>query len=149
MFPILRSAELLLKSSRTTSNPATCSCTNDPITGGTHLNDVGMIAPLFVDGELAFLPVAGRISRTWGGSTPGSISMTATDTFQEGVRIPLMRAFSCGAPNQDLVDVLLANMRIPQEREGDIDAMLGTCRIANRRLTEFAGQISLDAQRAA
>jgi N-methylhydantoinase B len=148
IFPILWSATQVLEKFQGDIHPGDIFLHNDPLTGGTHLNDVAMIAPLFVDDRLAYLPVVRVHFEDVGGATPGSISATATDTFQEGVRIPVVRAFSRGEPNQALFDVLLANMRIPHEREGDIDAMLGTVRIAQRRLIEFTQEFDLAAQHA-
>jgi len=148
IFPILWSAAQVLEKFKGDIHAGDIFLHNDPLTGGTHLNDVAMIAPLFVGGRLAYLPVVRVHFEDIGGATPGSISATATDTFQEGVRIPVVRAFSRGEPNQALFDVLLANMRIPHEREGDIDAMLGTVRIAQRRLTEFTNEFDLTTQHA-
>lgn len=148
VFPILWSAEQLLKKFKGDIHPGDIFLHNDPLTGGTHLNDICVIAPLFVADELAFLPVVRVHFEDVGGMSPGSVSAAATDTFQEGVRIPIIRAFSKGKKNTDLFDVLLANMRIPDEREGDFEAMLGTARIAQRRLTALVEEFGLDNQRA-
>lgn len=149
IFPILWSVDRVRQRFKDDIHPGDIFLHNDPLTGGTHLNDIGMIAPLFVDDRLAFFPVVRVHFEDVGGMSPGSISATATETFQEGVRIPVVRIFSRGKLNQDLYDVLLANMRVPHEREGDFEAMLGTIRIAQRRLEELVAEIGLDVQRAA
>lgn len=147
VFPILWSAEEMLKKFKGDINPGDIFLHNDPLTGGTHLNDICVIAPLFVDEKLAFFPVVRVHFEDVGGMSPGSVSAAATNTFQEGVRIPIVRAFSRGKRNDDLFDVLLANMRIPDEREGDFEAMLGTARIAQRRLVALIEEFGFENQR--
>lgn len=148
VFPILWSAEEMLKKFAGDINPGDIFLHNDPLSGGTHLNDICVIAPLFIGDQLAFLPVVRVHFEDVGGMSPGSVSAAATDTFQEGVRIPIVRAFSKGKRNDDLFDVMLANMRIPDEREGDFEAMLGTARIAQRRLVTLVEEFGFDTQRA-
>ena len=69
---------------------------------------------------------------------PGSISGQVTEIYQEGVRIPIIRIYEKGQPNQAVLDVMFSNMRVPQERIGDFRAMVGTCRTAEARLQELA-----------
>ena len=110
---------------------------NDAYRGGTHLNDVTMLYPIF-DGEELVLLAANRSH--WddvGGMTPGSMSGRATDVLQEGVRIPPIKAVEGGRPVRAAMDLLYANMRVPEERQGDFRAMLATCRIAERRIQEI------------
>ncbi len=107
---------------------------NDPYTGGTHLNDVAMIYPLFVDGELFVFPVVRAHWGDIGGMSPGSLSGRSTEIFQEGVRIPLIKVYERGRPNQAALDLILANVRGPRDREGDFRAMIGTCRKAAERV---------------
>ncbi len=148
VFPIIWSAEQLLQKFKGDIHPGDIFLHNDPLTGGTHLNDICVIAPLFIDDAMAFLPVVRVHFEDVGGMSPGSVSAAATDTFQEGVRIPIVRAFSKGKKSNDLFDVLLANMRIPEEREGDFEAMLGTARIAQRRLVALIEEFGIVTQRA-
>lgn len=121
---------------------------NDPREGGTHLNDIAMISPLFVDGALVFFPVVRVHFEDVGGMSPGSVTAAASEMIQEGLCIPVVRAFHKGTPNQDLFDVLIANMRVPHERQGDFDAMLGTCRVALARLNELIARHGVDLVRA-
>ena len=72
---------------------------NDPYTGGTHLNDVALIHPLFADGRLFVFPVVRAHWGDVGGMSPGSLSGGATEIFQEGVRIPPIRIVERGRPN--------------------------------------------------
>jgi N-methylhydantoinase B len=112
---------------------------NDPYTGGTHLNDVAMIYPMFADGpdggrDLFLFPVVRAHWGDVGGMSPGSLSGRVTEIYQEGVRIPPIRIYERGRPNQAALELIFANMRGPREREGDFRAMIGTCRKAAERV---------------
>jgi N-methylhydantoinase B len=127
---------------------------NDPYTGGTHLNDVAMIYPLFAPGagggeELFVFPVVRAHWGDVGGMSAGSLSGSATEIFQEGVRIPPIRVVERGRPNQAALDLIFANMRGPREREGDFNAMIGTCRKAAERVEALAARYGATTVRAA
>ena len=122
---------------------------NDPYTGGTHLNDVAMIYPLFADGRLFVFPVVRAHWGDVGGMSPGSLSGDATEIFQEGVRIPPIRIVDRGTPNQAALDLIFHNMRGPRERKGDFDAMVGTCRKAAERVEALAARYGAAVVRAA
>ena len=122
---------------------------NDPYTGGTHLNDVAMIYPLFADGRLFVFPVVRAHWGDVGGMSPGSLSGDATEIFQEGVRIPPIRIVDRGTPNQAALDLIFHNMRGPRERKGDFDAMVGTCRKAAERVEALAARYGAAMVRAA
>jgi N-methylhydantoinase B len=107
---------------------------NDPYTGGTHLNDVAMIYPLFVEGRLVLFPVVRAHWGDVGGMTSGSLSGAVTEIYQEGIRIPPIRVAEGGRPNQAALELLFANVRVRRDREGDFRAMLGTCRKAAERV---------------
>ena len=130
-------------------NPGDIFLHNDPYTGGTHLNDVAMIYPLFADGHLFVFPVVRAHWGDVGGMSPGSLSGEATEIFQEGVRIPPIRIVDRGRPNQAALDLVFANMRGPRERQGDFDAMIGTCRKAAERVEGLAARYGVPTVRAA
>ena len=117
---------------------------NDPYAGGTHLNDVTIIYPLFRDGRLMFFPAVRAHWADVGGMVPGSMSGTATDIYQEGIRIPPLKIFEGGKLNQAALDLLLANMRVPDERLGDFQASLAACRVAEKRIHEIAARYGVD-----
>ena len=107
---------------------------NDPYTGGAHLNDVALYSPVFSGATpIALLGIMAHWQDV-GGMVPGSLSGTATEVFQEGVRIPGIRIVRRGEPIEEATDLLFANVRQPAERRGDLQAMVGACRIAERRL---------------
>ena len=109
---------------------------NDPYLLSSHLNDVAFLAPYFEEGEAcAWISVRGHYLDI-GGMTLGSISPVATDIHQEGLRIPFVKVHEAGVPNQAVLDMMWANIRLPEERELDVAAMLGAMRLAERRLVE-------------
>ncbi|MBM4442785.1 MAG: hydantoinase B/oxoprolinase family protein [Candidatus Rokubacteria bacterium] len=121
---------------------------NDPYTGGTHLNDVALIYPLFAEGKLFVFPVVRAHWGDVGGMSPGSLSGGATEIFQEGVRIPPIRIIDKGVPNQAALDLIFSNMRGPRERQGDFEAMIGTCKKAAERVEGMAAKYGVATVRA-
>ncbi|MCC7039208.1 MAG: hydantoinase B/oxoprolinase family protein [Burkholderiales bacterium] len=116
---------------------------NDPYSGGTHLNDVAVICPVFVDGKLLLFPAIRAHWADVGGMTPGSLSGTSTEIFQEGVRIPPIKIYERGKLVSGVADLMFANMRVEAERRGDLQAMLETCRTAERRIVEMVGKFGM------
>jgi N-methylhydantoinase B len=72
--------------------------------------------------------------------TPGSLSGGSREIFQEGIRIPILRVYEGDRPNHGVLGLLFSNMRVPYEREGDFQAIIGTCRIAEKRIRELLGK---------
>ncbi|MGH9231337.1 MAG: hydantoinase B/oxoprolinase family protein, partial [Acidimicrobiales bacterium] len=106
---------------------------NDPFAGGTHLNDVTLVAPCLVDGELVGWAANRAHHADVGGSAPGSIPADASEIHQEGLRIPPTIL------DEGVRRLLLANSRTPTERTGDLDAQLGANVVGVERLTEISG----------
>ena len=112
---------------------------NDPyVAGGTHLPDVNLAMPCFVDGQLLGFLCNIAHHADIGGMTPGSMAGGMSEIYQEGLRIPLVRLFTAGELNQDIFDLLLLNVRVPHERRGDYFAQVAACRLGSRRLNELA-----------
>jgi N-methylhydantoinase B len=107
---------------------------NDPYRGGTHLNDVTLLFPVFEQEELVMLPCVRSHWADVGGMTPGSYSGLATSIFQEGLRIPPIKLYERGNRNSGIMRLIESNMRLPEHRRGDLQAMIGACQIAERRL---------------
>ncbi len=137
VFPIPWSVQLMFERFGKDINPGDLVLHNDPYTGGTHLNDVALIFPVFLEDRLSFFPVIRAHWGDVGGMTPGSLSGGAKEIFQEGIRIPILKVYENGKPNQAVLDLLFSNMRVPYEREGDFQAIVGTCRIAEKRIREL------------
>jgi len=107
---------------------------NDPYEGGTHLNDFRLVRPLMRDGHVfAWIASVGH----WldiGGAVPGNYNPKATESFQEGVRIPPVKLARGGTIQQDIVDILAANSRVPQSNWGDLNGQINALDLGERRL---------------
>ena len=128
---------------------------NDPYSGGTHLNDFRLVRPLMRNGKLfAWLASVGH----WldiGGNVPGGYNPQATEVFQEGVLIPPVKLIRAGVLQQDIVDILQANTRVPRSNWGDLNAQLNALDLGERRfqllIDEYGDGVvkaALDAQSA-
>jgi N-methylhydantoinase B len=117
---------------------------NDPYRGGTHLNDVTLIYPVFAGDRLIFFPAVREHWADVGGMVPGSMSGTATEIYQEGVRIPPIKLVERGTVNKAAMDLILSNMRVPEERLGDFHAGMAACHTAERRIHELVARYGLD-----
>ena len=114
---------------------------NDPHTaGGTHLPDVNMARPVFADGDLIGFICNIAHHADIGGMAPGSMAGGMSEIYQEGLRIPVIRLFRRGELQQDILDLLLLNVRIPRERRGDYFAQVAACRLGSQRLLQVLGQ---------
>ncbi len=128
-----------------TLNDGDIAILNDPYDGGTHLPDITLVVPVFVPGrgEAAFF-VANRAHHAdVGGMYPGSMGL-CREIYQEGVRIPPLKLYSGGALNDPLLRLILNNVRTPREREGDLTAQIGACRIGAQRVEELVKKYGLE-----
>ena len=120
---------------------------NDPYLGGTHLPDISMVAPIFVEngGERS---LAGFVSNRGhhadvGGMTPGSLPLS-TELYQEGTIIPPLKLARNGRLNQEVVQLICRNSRTPDERKGDLAAQFASIRVGEQRLKEIVARYTLE-----
>jgi N-methylhydantoinase B len=118
--------------------PGDVIATNDPYAGGgTHLSDVALVRPIFVGGDLvAFATSKGHWTEV-GGKDPGSWTADSTDVFQEGLQLPFVKAFRRNDPDRNVVAMLRANSRLPDQVEGDLIAQAACLEVAERRVLEL------------
>ena len=110
---------------------------NDPHTaGGTHLPDINYAMPVFIDGEIVAFICNIAHHADIGGMVPGSMAGGMSEIYQEGLRIPVVRLFKKGEIQQDIMDIMLLNVRVPEERQGDHNAQIASCRLGERRFKE-------------
>lgn len=111
---------------------------NDPhVAGGTHLPDINMAMPVFEGARLIGF-VANIIHHAdVGGAAVGSMSGGLDEIYKEGLRIPIMRLYSKGVLDQDLLTLLLLNMRLEEERRGDLNAQIAACKLGVARLEDM------------
>jgi len=111
---------------------------NDPhVAGGTHLPDVNMATPIFAKGRLVAFMCNIAHHADIGGMAPGSMAGGMSEIYQEGLRIPVVKLFRKGELQSDLFDLMLLNVRVPEERRGDYFAQIAACRLGERRLQEL------------
>jgi len=122
---------------------------NDPYDGGTHLNDFRLVRPLMRGGKVfAWLASVGH----WldvGGNVPGNFNAKATESFQEGFRIPPVKLARAGVVQQDIVDILAANSRVPLSNWGDLNAQINALDLGERRLIALLEEYGDDVVRTA
>ena len=110
---------------------------NDPhVAGGTHLPDINLAMPVFTGGKLTAFVCNIAHHADVGGMAPGSMAGGMSEIYQEGLRIPVIKLFRRGELQEDLFELLLLNVRIPEERRGDYYAQIASCRLGRRRLLE-------------
>lgn len=110
---------------------------NDPYSGGTHLPDVTLVAPVVFRSKRPLFYVANRAHHSdIGGAQPASMGLSE-EIYQEGFRIPPVKILAKGKLQTDVLALLLANVRTPIEREGDLTAQIAACRLGERRLIEM------------
>lgn len=129
-------------------NPEDVFLVNDPYSGGTHLMDVRMVKPFYYRNELfCYMANTGH----WpdmGGSVPGGFGTKTTEVYQEGLRIPPVKLYDAGKLNEDVLTILLANIRVAEERHGDLEAHLAAFRVGERRLTHLLDKYGVETVRA-
>ena len=119
--------------------------TNDPYTGGgTHLNDVVTVSPIFYDGKLAAFAAVRAHWIDLGGKVPFSQMSDATEIFQEGLLFPVVKLYDAGVRNEALYALIEANVRLPKSVAGDIQAQIAACRVGERRICELLGKYGVD-----
>lgn len=116
---------------------------NDPYNGGMHLPDIFMFKPIFLQGRLQGYAVVIAHHCDVGGRVPGSNAADSTEIYQEGIRIPPLKLYEAGTPNETLFALIRQNVRLPDLVIGDLEAQLATCSIGERefcRLIERYGE---------
>ena len=122
---------------------------NDPYLGGTHLMDVRFVKPFFYKGELfAWLANTGHWPDV-GGMVPGGFSASATEVEQEGLRLPPVKFFKKGEMDQEILSIILSNIRIADQRIGDIKAQAAALSTGEQRLTDLVDRYGATVVKAA
>lgn len=117
---------------------------NDPYIGGTHFSDVRIIRPVFYQDELiAFTQCNGHWADV-GGSVPGSFDIKAKEHFGEGLRIPPVKLWDAGVFREDVANLIAANMRIPEDRFGDMRAQAGASKVGELQLLRLIEKYGLE-----
>ena len=122
---------------------------NDAHMGGTHLSDMRLVRPFYRDGEIfCYLASVGHWHDV-GGAVPGNYNPSATEAFQEAFVLPPVKLARGGALQQDIVDILMRNTRLPQSAMGDLNGQLGALDLGAKRLNELLDEYGADTVKAA
>ncbi|PPR11483.1 MAG: Acetophenone carboxylase delta subunit [Alphaproteobacteria bacterium MarineAlpha11_Bin1] len=121
---------------------------NDPYAGGgQHLPDVYIVKPVFIDGEVEGFAASLVHQIDMGGIAPGSAAVYAREIFQEGLRIPPLRLYHKGVPNETFFKLMEKNTRIPDKLAGDMRAQVAACRTADTAITDLLKRYGPDTYR--
>lgn len=124
--------------------------TNSPYEGGgTHLSDVVILLPIFVGDTLIAWTVNKAHWTEVGGAAPGSASTQSTDIFQEGLHFRFLKLYEQGRINRGIVEVIRANVRLPDSTIGDMHAGVAACRVGGNRILELVERYGLESVRTA
>jgi N-methylhydantoinase B len=136
-------------------DPGDVAMLNDPFCGGTHLPDITLVAPVYIEHsrrrreKQPDFYVASRAHHAdVGGTYPGSMGL-CREIYQEGFRIPPVKVMRAGEMQADVIALLLSNVRTPQEREGDLGAQIAACHAGAERLREVCARYGLKRTRKA
>lgn len=110
---------------------------NDPYTGGTHLQDVTIMKPIFFEGRLQFIAINRAHHGDVGGMEPGSYCPAATELLHEGIRIPPLRIYKDEKPILDVIEMIKINTRMPDDLWVDMKAQIASCCVGERRILEM------------
>ncbi|WP_327052102.1 hydantoinase B/oxoprolinase family protein [Halomicrococcus gelatinilyticus] len=130
-----------------TLEPGDAVLLNDPFYGGAHLPDLTLVTPVFVDGEILAFAANRAHHADIGGSRAGSVAADSTEIYQEGLRIPPVKLFEGGEPNEAVFDVVLTNVRTPDERRGDLRAQEAANQTGVRRFRDLAEKYGVETLR--
>ncbi|MEI3613276.1 hydantoinase B/oxoprolinase family protein [Pseudogracilibacillus sp. SO30301A] len=137
--------EILKKFPVDTIEPGDMFITNDPYTGGgTHLPDITMVEPVFVEGKIAAFVANIAHHSDIGGKVPGSTSADAESIFQEGIRIPLVKICRKGEIVDESIEFILNNTRTAEERKGDLFAQISCNKAGTKRMKEVINKYGVE-----
>ncbi|WP_410766296.1 hydantoinase B/oxoprolinase family protein [Haloferax sp. DFSO60] len=117
---------------------------NDPFRGGAHLPDLTLVTPVFVDGDIVAYAANRAHHADIGGARAGSVAADSTEIYQEGLRIPPVKLFVAGEVNEAVMDLILSNVRTPDERRGDLRAQEAANQTGKRRFVELVEKYGIE-----
>jgi len=117
---------------------------NDPAYNGSHILDMCMYKPVFFDGKHIFWTVCKAHLTDAGGPVPASYNPDATEIFAEGLRVPPIKLWEKGRQRDDILNLILTNMRARRDQEGDFKALIGACQLGEKNLINLVKKYGLD-----
>ena len=117
---------------------------NDPAYNGSHILDMCMYKPVFFEGKHIFWTVCKAHLTDAGGPVPASYNPDATEIFAEGLRVPPIKLWEKGRQRDDILNLILTNMRARRDQEGDFKALIGACQLGEKNLINLVKKYGLD-----
>jgi N-methylhydantoinase B len=143
IFAALTSVETMLDTYGDDVNQGDTFFVSDPYFGGSHIPDWTIVQPVFCDGEPRFFTsVRGHLNDV-GGCAPGGYNTEAREIWHEGFRCPPVKLFDAGEPVTDILELIVANTRQAEAIYGDINAMMGACKMGAGRVEEVVAKYGL------
>ena len=140
-----KAVRVIIERAKGDVKPGDVFATNDPYYGGvTHLNDIIVAMPVFVDGTLIAWTANIAHNSDVGGMAPGSLTGDATEIWQEGLRLPAIKIIDQGKPIEPVFEIIKVNSRMPDVLTGDVWAAIASVRIGARRLEEMARKYGVE-----
>ncbi len=125
-------------------NPGDVVLTNDPYLGGTHFNDVRVMRPVFYDDEIVAITQTNGHWADVGGAVPGSFNIKAQEFYAEGLRLPPVKIWDEGKYRHDVANMIVSNMRMPDDALGDMRAQAEATRVGEERIFELIEKYGLE-----
>jgi N-methylhydantoinase B len=116
---------------------------NDPFEGGMHIPDIFIVKPVFWGGTRIAFAVSTAHHLDMGGRLPGSSACDNTEIFQEGLRLPWLKLYRSGVPEEAIFEIIRVNVRVPQMTLGDLRAQLAACHIGERAIHDLIKRYGL------
>lgn len=117
---------------------------NDPEYKGSHIIDMCMYKPVFYKGEHVFWTVCKGHLTDIGGPVPAGYNPDAKEIYAEGLRVPPIKLWDKGKPREDVLNMILTNMRARRDQEGDFNALIGACQVGERNLVNMLDKYGLE-----
>lgn len=130
-------AEAVVEAFENDIHPGDIFLVNDPYFGGSHLPDLTAFVPVFLGERVVFWTINRAHHSDIGGATHGAYNAAATEIWHEGLRVPPLRLYDRGQQREDILRMLMANVRHPRDFQGDLAAQIGSVRLGERRLLEL------------
>ena len=144
IYASITSVESILSAFKYNLNEGDIVMANDPYYGGSHLPDWTLVKPVFYRNKPVFFPAVRAHFVEIGGPVPGGYNSGANEVWQEGFRLAPIKICEKGEMRRDILDLLAANNRLPDTMYGDLNAMIGACKVGEDRIIRLVEKYGLD-----
>lgn len=142
LYAVVGAVDHLIDSFRYDLHPGDILLVNDPYHGGSHSLDWTIVMPVFYNRKPILLPAVRSHMGDNGGPVAGGYNPKSQEIWHDGLRIPPIKIYERGEKRRDIFDLIVANNRLSHWLEGDLDAMIGACKVASRRIQRILNRYS-------